>query len=219
MVVEEMNILTTVFLRFDNQKVVYPNSLLWTKSIGNYYRSPDMGDGIEFSIHIATPAEKIVLIKQRITRYIGITNIHKFYIYICTDYLHSLCQLHWGEEGSLVSSADDSIQRHGVIEQCEDCGLANASNESSRHGREMGSKISACWRDCQDLQRAWHWVSIVSSWHQYPYHAHFYCFACFRPFSTKLDCFCFWQQLKLQMKLFNIVWIKRFYFSFFLLPN
>nr|VDD64817.1 unnamed protein product [Brassica oleracea] len=70
MVVEEMNILTTVFLRFDNQKVVYPNSLLWTKSIGNYYRSPDMGDGIEFSIHITTPAEKIMLIKQRITNYI-----------------------------------------------------------------------------------------------------------------------------------------------------
>ncbi|KAL0702158.1 hypothetical protein Bca4012_058280 [Brassica carinata] len=70
LVVEEMNILTTVFLRFDNQKVVYPNSLLWTKSIGNYYRSPDMGDGIEFSIHISTPAEKIMLIKQRITSYI-----------------------------------------------------------------------------------------------------------------------------------------------------
>ncbi|CAN6845685.1 unnamed protein product [Brassica oleracea var. botrytis] len=38
MVVEEMNILTTVFLRFDNQKVLYPDSRLWTKSIGNYYR-------------------------------------------------------------------------------------------------------------------------------------------------------------------------------------
>ncbi|XP_010537696.1 PREDICTED: mechanosensitive ion channel protein 6-like [Tarenaya hassleriana] len=70
MVVEEMNILTTVFLRYDNQKVVYPNSLLWTKSIGNYYRSPDMGDGIEFSIHISTPADKIALMKQRITSYV-----------------------------------------------------------------------------------------------------------------------------------------------------
>uniref|UniRef100_A0A0D3ARH7 Uncharacterized protein n=1 Tax=Brassica oleracea var. oleracea TaxID=109376 RepID=A0A0D3ARH7_BRAOL len=70
MVVEEMNILTTVFLRFDNQKVLYPDSRLWTKSIGNYYRSPDMGDGIEFSIHITTPAEKIILMKQRITKYI-----------------------------------------------------------------------------------------------------------------------------------------------------
>ncbi|KAF3541256.1 hypothetical protein F2Q69_00021041 [Brassica cretica] len=70
MVVEEMNILTTVFLRFDNQKILYPDSRLWTKSIGNYYRSPDMGDGIEFSIHITTPAEKIIFMKQRITNYI-----------------------------------------------------------------------------------------------------------------------------------------------------
>ncbi|CAF2140738.1 BnaA02g18960D [Brassica napus] len=48
MVVEVLNILTTVFLRFDNQKVVYPNSLLWTKSIGNYYRSPEMAPMIVF---------------------------------------------------------------------------------------------------------------------------------------------------------------------------
>lgn len=68
MVVEEMNILTTVFLRYDNQKIMYPNSTLSTKSIGNYYRSPDMGDGVEFCIHISTPAEKIALMKQKITR-------------------------------------------------------------------------------------------------------------------------------------------------------
>ncbi|KAH0872766.1 hypothetical protein HID58_070128 [Brassica napus] len=39
MVVEEMNILTTVFLRFDNQKIVYPNSLLGNKPIANYYHN------------------------------------------------------------------------------------------------------------------------------------------------------------------------------------
>ena len=88
MVVEEMNILTTVFLRFDNQKVVYPNSLLWTKSIGNYYRSPDMGDGIEFSIHITTPAEKIMLIKQRITKYISLfTSFISITSYILITYI------------------------------------------------------------------------------------------------------------------------------------
>ncbi|CAK7351827.1 unnamed protein product [Dovyalis caffra] len=70
MVVEEMNILTTVFLRFDNQKVIITNSVLATKAIGNYYRSPDMGDAIEFLIHLATPAEKIALVKQRINSYI-----------------------------------------------------------------------------------------------------------------------------------------------------
>lgn len=69
MVVEEMNILTTVFLRYDNQKIVYLNSVLATKSIANYYRSPDMGDSVEFLVHIATPTEKIALMKQRISNY------------------------------------------------------------------------------------------------------------------------------------------------------
>ena len=70
MVVEEMNILTTVFLRYDNQKIIIPNSVLATKAINNYYRSPDMGDAVEFCIHVKTPAEKIGLIKQRILRWV-----------------------------------------------------------------------------------------------------------------------------------------------------
>ncbi|XP_073312371.1 mechanosensitive ion channel protein 6-like [Primulina huaijiensis] len=70
MIVEEMNILTTVFLRFDNQKILYPNVTLATKPISNYYRSPDMGDSVDFAVHIATPVEKIAVIKQRITSYI-----------------------------------------------------------------------------------------------------------------------------------------------------
>ncbi|GAA0155726.1 ion channel [Lithospermum erythrorhizon] len=70
MVVEEMNILTTVFLRFDNQKIIYPNSVLATKPISNYYRSPDMGDAIDFCIHISTPPEKIAKMKEKITSYV-----------------------------------------------------------------------------------------------------------------------------------------------------
>ncbi|KAJ9183037.1 hypothetical protein P3X46_006956 [Hevea brasiliensis] len=70
MVVEEMNILTTVFLRYDNQKIIIANSVLSTKAISNYHRSPDMGDAVEFLIHIATPAEKIAVVKQRITSYV-----------------------------------------------------------------------------------------------------------------------------------------------------
>lgn len=68
MIVEEMNILTTVFLKFDNLKIIYPNSTLATKPISNYYRSPDMGDAIDFFIHIATPKEKIEIMKKRITK-------------------------------------------------------------------------------------------------------------------------------------------------------
>ena len=70
MVVEEMNILTTVFLKFDNQKIIYPNSILATKPISNYHRSPDMGDAIDFCIHIATPMEKVAVMKERITGYV-----------------------------------------------------------------------------------------------------------------------------------------------------
>ncbi|GLT44291.1 hypothetical protein SLA2020_181970 [Shorea laevis] len=70
MVVEEMNILNTIFLRYDNQKIIIPNSVLATKAINNYYRSPDMGDAVEFCVHIATPAEKIAMIKQRILSYV-----------------------------------------------------------------------------------------------------------------------------------------------------
>lgn len=76
MVVEEMNILTTVFLRYDNQKIIYPNSILATKPIGNYYRSPDMGDAIDFCVHIATPVEKVAKMKERITGYIETKKEH-----------------------------------------------------------------------------------------------------------------------------------------------
>lgn len=71
LVVEEMNILTTIFLRDDNLKVIYHNNILATKAIGNFYRSPDMGDAIEFFVHVSTPAEKIAMIRQRITRYVN----------------------------------------------------------------------------------------------------------------------------------------------------
>lgn len=38
--------------------------------ISKYYRSPDMGDSVDFAVHIATPVEEIDVIKQRITSYI-----------------------------------------------------------------------------------------------------------------------------------------------------
>nr|BAV53889.1 mechanosensitive channels of small conductance-like [Chamaecyparis obtusa] len=70
MIVEEMNILTTVFLQHDNEKVYYPNSALATKPISNYYRSPDMGDSVEFSVDASTPLEKLASLKERIAKYL-----------------------------------------------------------------------------------------------------------------------------------------------------
>lgn len=63
-----MNILTTVFLKFDNEKIYYPNSVLATKAIGNFYRSPDMSDSTDFSIDFKTPAEKIGALKEKIKK-------------------------------------------------------------------------------------------------------------------------------------------------------
>ncbi|KAM7277238.1 hypothetical protein ACFE04_019104 [Oxalis oulophora] len=70
MIVEEMNILTTIFLRYDNEKIIYPNSVLATKPISNFYRSPEMSDSVEFSVDFSTSVEKIAAIKARIKIYL-----------------------------------------------------------------------------------------------------------------------------------------------------
>ncbi|RWR79268.1 mechanosensitive ion channel protein 6-like protein [Cinnamomum micranthum f. kanehirae] len=70
MIVEEMNILTTVFLRYDNQKIAYPNSQLSTQPISNYYRSPDMGEAIDFCVHVSTSLEKIGIMRERVKEWI-----------------------------------------------------------------------------------------------------------------------------------------------------
>ncbi|GMJ07588.1 mechanosensitive channel of small conductance-like 10 [Hibiscus trionum] len=70
LLVEEMNILTTVFLKLDNEKVYYPNSVLATKPISNYYRSPDMGDTIEFAVDFMTPAKTIGQLKEEIRKHL-----------------------------------------------------------------------------------------------------------------------------------------------------
>ncbi|VVB14194.1 unnamed protein product [Arabis nemorensis] len=70
LLVEEMNLLTTVFLKLDNEKVYYPNAVLATKPISNYFRSPDMGDTIEFSIAFSTPVSKIAHLKEKIADYL-----------------------------------------------------------------------------------------------------------------------------------------------------
>lgn len=70
MVVEDMNILTTVFLGDYNAKIWYPNSILASKPIQNFYRSPDMGDNFDFVVDSSTSAEKIAQMKARVGKYI-----------------------------------------------------------------------------------------------------------------------------------------------------
>lgn len=92
MIVDEMNILTTVFLRKDHQKIIYPNSILATKPIGNYQRSPHMVDAIDFCIHVSTPLDKVSTMKERITRYEA-ASIFPFFFSYSIDLHSSLVHL------------------------------------------------------------------------------------------------------------------------------
>lgn len=66
MVVEEVNIMTTILLRYDNEKITYPNSVLATKPISNFYRSPEMSDSVEFAVDVSTSIESIGALKAKI---------------------------------------------------------------------------------------------------------------------------------------------------------
>ncbi|KAG4946563.1 hypothetical protein AAZX31_15G168000 [Glycine max] len=70
MVVEEMNILSTIFLRYDNEKIFYPNSVLATKPISNFYRSPEMSDSVEFAVDVSTSIESIGALKTKLKAYL-----------------------------------------------------------------------------------------------------------------------------------------------------
>ncbi|CAH8271632.1 unnamed protein product [Arabidopsis lyrata] len=76
LLVEEIDLLTTVFLKIDNEKVFYPNSVLISKPISNFYRSPDMGDYVDFAIAFSTPAEKIGSLKGKIGEYLVANSQH-----------------------------------------------------------------------------------------------------------------------------------------------
>ncbi|KAM0058928.1 putative mechanosensitive ion channel MscS, LSM domain superfamily [Helianthus debilis subsp. tardiflorus] len=78
LIVEEMNILTTVFLKWDNEKVYFPNSTLSTRAISNHYRSPDMWDSVDFFIHVTTPPETIAVMRQRITNFVESKKDHYY---------------------------------------------------------------------------------------------------------------------------------------------
>ncbi|KAK4557172.1 hypothetical protein RGQ29_007087 [Quercus rubra] len=117
MIVEEMNILTTVFLRYDNEKIYYPNSLLLTKPISNFYRSPEMSDCIDFSIDLSTSMEIIIALKKAIQAYIEskpkywnpkhtvtvkeIENVHKLKMCLCVQ--HTINHQNYGERNNRIT--------------------------------------------------------------------------------------------------------------------
>ncbi|XP_004509542.3 mechanosensitive ion channel protein 10-like [Cicer arietinum] len=117
MIVEEMNILTTVFLRYDNEKIYYPNAVLLSKPISNFYRSPEMCDAIDFTIDVSTPIETIIALKKSIQMYIEskpkywnpkhsvmakqIDNVHTLKLCLCVQ--HTINHQNYGERSTRIS--------------------------------------------------------------------------------------------------------------------
>ncbi|EEF38371.1 conserved hypothetical protein [Ricinus communis] len=114
MIVEEMNILSTVFLRYDMEKIYYPNSVLLTKPISNFRRSPDMGDSIDFTIDVSTTVDDFNALKKAIQTYIEskpkhwspkhtllvkeIENVDKMKLTLCVQ--HTMNHQNYGEKSS-----------------------------------------------------------------------------------------------------------------------
>lgn len=68
--VEEMNIVTTVFLTKDGEKKSYPNSVLASKPISNYSRSENMSESLEFVVDFSTSVESLEALTNKIREYI-----------------------------------------------------------------------------------------------------------------------------------------------------
>lgn len=98
-----MNILTTVFLRYDNEKIYYPNSVLITKPISNFYRSPEMSDAISFTIDISTPVDTIIAMKKAIQTYI----YNSLFIYFSAK--HGLIKVFVMMAGTLRASQSTGV--------------------------------------------------------------------------------------------------------------
>ncbi|XP_059275533.1 mechanosensitive ion channel protein 10-like [Lycium ferocissimum] len=117
MIVEEMNILTTVFLRYDNEKIYYPNAVLITKPISNFYRSPEMCDAISFDIDTNTSMDTIIALKKAIQLYLeskpkywnpkhsvivkGIGNVHTMGMMLCVQ--HTINHQNYGDRSNRIT--------------------------------------------------------------------------------------------------------------------
>ncbi|KAK6251591.1 Mechanosensitive ion channel MscS - like 5 [Theobroma cacao] len=117
MIVEEMNILTTVFLRYDMEKIYYPNWVLLSKPISNFYRSPEMGDTVDFQIDISTSLETIMALKKAIQAYIEskpkywnpkhsvivkqVENLNKLKMSLCVQ--HTINHQNYGERSNRIT--------------------------------------------------------------------------------------------------------------------
>nr|XP_043613368.1 mechanosensitive ion channel protein 10-like [Erigeron canadensis] len=123
--VEEVNILTTVFLKYDNEKIYYPNSELASKAISNFNRSPDMGDFVDFDLDVSTSNEIISALKAKIKGYIDgkpefwyadhnirvleIQDVNKMKMRLCVT--HTINFQYYGKRNQRISELVEELKK------------------------------------------------------------------------------------------------------------
>ncbi|KAI8143932.1 Mechanosensitive ion channel-domain-containing protein [Fennellomyces sp. T-0311] len=70
LLVHELGLMGTVFIRGDGQQVYAPTTVLMTKLIVNVRRSGDMGESIVLNIDFRTPTDQLMLLKKRLTEWV-----------------------------------------------------------------------------------------------------------------------------------------------------
>ncbi|GAB4842460.1 hypothetical protein Ancab_012433 [Ancistrocladus abbreviatus] len=72
MEVKRISILTTTFLKTSGgEEVIYPNSILGTKTIVNLKGEPDPNDYIELNLHPTTKQSKILKLREKIKKFLN----------------------------------------------------------------------------------------------------------------------------------------------------
>ncbi|GAY43170.1 hypothetical protein KPL70_012298 [Citrus sinensis] len=104
MIVEEMNMLTYVFLWYDMEKFYHPNSVLVTKPISNLRRSPDMGVIVDFTIDVSTSRNSRIRLRpkywnpKQAVLFKEIENVDKMKMAVCVS--HTMNHQNYGEKSS-----------------------------------------------------------------------------------------------------------------------
>ncbi|KAG8376200.1 hypothetical protein BUALT_Bualt09G0038400 [Buddleja alternifolia] len=162
MVVDEMNILTTIFLKPDNEKVYYPNSVLATKPISNFNRSPEMmGDAVEFAVDFSTSVESIAALKAKIKAYALSIILCSVYSSKC-DYLLSslicLTTFEWKPEMKLDVSEIDNLGKFSAVAYALDTSAKSGAIEDpisfsnlSKSSRSSVLNTVFCPRRCRSV--------------------------------------------------------------------
>ncbi|KAG2224176.1 hypothetical protein INT45_001294 [Circinella minor] len=71
LLVHELGLMGTVFIRGDGQQVYAPTTVLMTKLIVNVRRSGDMGESIVINIDFRTPTDQLLLFHKRLAEWVN----------------------------------------------------------------------------------------------------------------------------------------------------